>query len=270
MLQINFGNKLLKTEKPAFVMGIVNATPDSFWAGSRGGIDKALQLISQGADVLDIGGESTRPGYTEVSAQEQIERIIPIIEAVRKESEIGISVDTRNSQVIKAAFEAGADVLNDVSALEDDFACAKVVADYNAGVILMHRFNVSEDRKSYDNVSKIVFDYLNERAKIAINQGINKEKIIIDPGIGFGKTSEENITLIKETDFLCTGEYPLLMALSRKRCIGTMIERDNTAEDRMVSTVAANIFSIQKGAAMVRVHDVQEMVDSLNVMKYLG
>ncbi|MCQ2088562.1 MAG: dihydropteroate synthase [Bacilli bacterium] len=271
MLEIKFGKKILKTDRPAFIMGILNATPDSFWAGSRGGIEKAFELIDQGADVLDIGGESTRPGFrfTEISPEEQISRIIPIIKEIRKKSDIGISVDTRNSQVLKAALDAGADVLNDVSALEDDAGCTSVIKQYDAGLILMHGYHDSENHKSMNNISEKVLGYLLNRAEFAVSLGVKKENIIIDPGIGFGKTTEENITLIKETEKMCNKGFPVLMALSRKRCIGTMMERENTAENRMVSTVAANLLSVQKGALMVRVHDVQEMIDSLNVMKYL-
>ena len=269
MINLNFGDRKITTEKPAFVMGILNATPDSFYSESRGGIEKAKQLILEGADILDIGGESTRPGFTEVSEEEEIKRVIPLIKEIRNFSNIPISVDTRKAAVIKAAFEAGADALNDVSALEDSPGIGKIVADYNKSVILMHRFNGDEaTRVTNPKVTEQVSDYLLKRCDFAIQQGILSDKIIVDPGIGFGKTFEENLLLIKQVDKLCDKKYPILMALSRKRCIGQMTNQ--TTENRMVGTVTADILSVLKGAIIIRVHDVKAAVDSLNVMKYLS
>lgn len=268
MLTMTFGSKTITTDKKAFVMGIVNATPDSFWKESRGGLDKAFELIEQGADILDIGGESTRPGYTEVPADEEIKRIVPIIKEIRKKSDIVISVDTRKASVFKAAYDAGADIFNDVSAFEDDIESVKVCAATNASVILMHRFlGKEEERQTNPLVVKEVEDYFKCRIDYAIKNGVSPEKIIIDPGIGFGKTYEENIELIKTGNSFLDGKYPLLMALSRKRCIGTMTGKP--VEERMVGSVTANLISIQKGASLVRVHDVAEMVDALNVEKNL-
>lgn len=269
MLTTILGNKKIQTERPAFVMGILNVTEDSFWEKSRGGIDQAFELISAGADLIDVGAESTRPGYVEVSEELQIERLIPVIKAIREKSNIPISIDTRSSKVFKACYENGADILNDVSALEDDPQMAAVLASTDASVILMHRFLGTENRKSYENVTQIVSEYLLKQAEVAINHGVLAEKIIVDPGIGFGKTFEENVQLIKDCGKLCDGKFPVLMALSRKRCIGTMIERENTAEHRLTGTVTADVLSVQNGAFMIRVHDVQQAIDSLNVMKYL-
>lgn len=263
-----FGKKEISTERPAFVMGILNATPDSFWKESRGGFDKAMALIKDGADILDIGGESTRPGYTEVSVDEELNRVIPLIQQIRKESDIVISVDTRKSSVMEAAIKEGADILNDVSALEDDENMVKVCAENDVSVILMHRFLEEEsERKTNPHVASEVIEYLYKRAHFAIQQGVDPEKIIFDPGIGFGKTPEENISLIRQTDLLSKTGFPLLMALSRKRCIGQMTGRD--VEERVIGTVAANMISVQKGAKIIRVHDVREAIDSLNIMKNL-
>ena len=268
MVEMIFGNKKLSTEKPAFVMGILNATPDSFFEKSRGGLDLALKLIDDGADILDIGGESTRPNYIPVEENEEIKRIIPLIKEIRKHSDIPISVDTRKSKVFIEAYNVGADILNDVSALEDDKNMAETVSKTDCSVILMHR--EEEDPNKIDESDKIntkVSDYLKKQIEYAIYCGIKKEKIIIDPGIGFGKTFKENLELIKNCNLLCDGNFPILMALSRKRCIGQMTNED--VENRMAGTLAANIISVQNNAKIVRVHDVKQTVDALNVMKYL-
>jgi len=268
VIELTLKNKKIASDRPAFVMGIVNATPDSFYSKSRGSLDLAKSLIDQGADILDIGGESTRPGYTEVSEEEEIKRIIPLIRQIRAFSDIPISVDTRKSSVIKAAYEQGADILNDVSALEDDAACADFLAKSQIPVILMHRFLGSEEnRKSDPDVIKNVRKYLLERADFALSKGISPDKIILDPGIGFGKTREEDISLIKNISELCNCPYPLLMALSRKRVIGSMT--DKAVEERLAGTLTANLYSVYKGVKIIRVHDVKEAIDSLNVMKNL-
>ena len=274
MLQLQFGLKHAVTERPAFVMGIVNATPDSFYSESRGGIDRALQLIDEGADILDIGGESTRPGYTPVSAEEEISRIVPVIEAVRKVSSIPISIDTYKLQVFKTAFAAGADIWNDVTALsgssgknedgtaalnkEPSDAAAQYLAKSGASVILMH---------SGPGHLEQVSDFLGQRVIFCINNGISSDKIIVDPGIGFGKTLEQNLSLISQPMSICGGRYPVLMALSRKRCIGDMTGRPT--EERLAGTLAADMISVQKGSKIIRVHDVSSAIDTLNVMKFL-
>jgi dihydropteroate synthase len=182
-------NKVLELKRPAFVMGIVNATPDSFYKSSRGVIDLALRLIDEGADILDIGGESTRPGFTEISEEEEITRIVPLIQKIRQfNDKIPISVDTRKTAVMKAAYENGADVLNDVSALEFDSKMADFISSTELSVILMFwkAGGIKEAKK-----------YLKERVLFAKKSGIKKEKIILDPGIGFDKSFEENCQLIR-------------------------------------------------------------------------
>ncbi|WP_022931528.1 dihydropteroate synthase [Treponema bryantii] len=280
MLQLKLGLKRAVTERPAFVMGIVNATPDSFFEESRGGIDRALQLIDEGADILDIGGESTRPGYTPIIAEEEINRIIPVIEAVRKVSSIPISIDTNKLKVFKAAFAAGADIWNDITALsgsckpdgddeksadgtaaahgEPSIYAAEYLAKTGASVILMHTGPAS---------IKEVSDFLGQRAIFCISNGVASDKIILDPGIGFGKSLEENLALISQPLSICAGRYPVLMALSRKRCIGDMTGR--TTEERLAGTLAADLISVQRGAKIIRVHDVSAAIDTLNVMKNL-
>ncbi len=274
MLQLKFGLKRAATERPAFVMGIVNVTPDSFYENSRGGAERALRLIEEGADILDIGGESTRPGYTPVSVEEEIARIVPVIQAVRRESAVPISVDTNKFEVFRTAFAAGADIWNDVTALsgavqgtsdgtaaaanEPSIAAAEYLAKTGASVILMHTGPGTVDEVS---------DFLGQRVVFCLSNGVASDKIIVDPGIGFGKTTDQNLALIKEPTALCGNRYPVLMALSRKRCIGDMTGRNT--EDRLAGTLAADMISVQNGAKIIRVHDVSAAIDTLNVMKFL-
>lgn len=271
MKTLNLKNRAVTTELPAFVMGIVNATPDSFFDKSRGGLDEALRLIDEGADILDIGGESTRPGSEYVEAEEEIRRVIGVIEGVRKVSDIPISVDTRKFEVMKAAFDAGADILNDISALEDDVRLAKFCAETEIPVILMHkRGNPSTMQKNtaYENVFDEVNCYLEARVDFALKEGIAPEKIWLDPGIGFGKDTVDNFELMRRCGELLGGKYPVLMALSRKNCIGEVTGRP--VEERLSGTLTADLLSVLRGASMIRVHDVKEAVDSLKVMKFFS
>ena len=268
MSEVIFGNRKLSNSLPAFVMGIVNATPDSFFEGSRGGFDYAMKLISDGADILDIGGESTRPGYTEVSEEEELERVIPLIRQIRSQSDIPISIDTRKAKVFKEAVRAGADVLNDVSCFEDDPAMLETLIKISSGVILMHRYPEDKDRiGNADTIVSEVRKYLDSKVDLLLEKNFPLSKIIVDPGIGFGKTFDENLKLIEQCSKITSKNLPVLMALSRKRCIGQMTSE--TVENRMSGSLTANILSIQNGASIVRVHDVKETVDALNVMKYL-
>ena len=268
MLELKFGTKTIKTDRPAFVMGIVNATPDSFFQKSRGGYELAMELIEQGADVLDIGGESTRPGFTEVPVQEEIDRIVPLIQKIRGCSNIPISIDTRKAAVFAEAVKAGADVLNDVASMDDDEKMLGEFCKTDAGIILMHRWPENyAQKRDYSNIINVQNSFFEEKINTLLINSIAPERIMIDPGIGFGKSFEETVLLIKNCGSLMDGKYPVLMALSRKRCIGKMTER--TVDDRLIGTVAADLFSVENGAKMIRVHDVQAAVDSLNVMKYL-
>ncbi len=258
----------LTTDKPAFVMGIVNADDDSFWKESRGGAELALKLIEDGADIIDIGGESTRPGSSYITAEEEIARVIPVIQEIRRHSSIPISVDTRKSQVMKAAYENGADILNDVSALEDDEELALFCAETEIPVILMHKKgnpDIMQKNAVYRDVFREVSDYLLARAKYAEKCGIKRDKIIVDPGIGFGKNALQNAALIKKCGLLCGRKYPVLMALSRKTVIGDMTGR--AVDERLSGTLAADLYSVMNGAFMIRVHDVKEAVDTMNVLK---
>lgn len=270
LLQLKLKNRTISTELPAFVMGIVNATPDSFFSGSRGGVERAKELISQGADILDIGGESTKPGNPYVSAEEELSRVIPVIQEIRKFSNIPISVDTRKLSVMKAAFENGADILNDVSALEDDSQMAPWCGANSIPVILMHKRGTPETMQlntKYDDVVQEVLAYFESRIAYAKANGIKDENIILDPGIGFGKKMDDNIALIKNCNKLSCGGHQVLMALSRKTVLGDITGRP--VEERMVGTITADLISVMKGASLLRVHDVAETIDSLKILKHL-
>ena len=262
----------ITTENPAFIMGIVNNTPDSFWSGSRGMIDRALQLIDEGADILDVGGESTRPGAEYVDEEEEIRRIVPLITEIRKHSTIPVSVDTRKSSVLKAALDSGADMLNDVAALEDDENMASLVARAKIPVILMHKRGIPKTMQKtteYNDVFTEVDSYLESRVAYALEEGIADNKIILDPGIGFGKDMAANCTLIRWCGSLCDGNYPVLMALSRKSIIGELTGREDVC-DRLWGTIAANVLSVVNGASFLRVHDVKETADAMAVLGGIG
>ena len=267
MKKLILRNKTVETNLPAFVMGIVNATPDSFFDRSRGGAENALRLIDEGADILDIGGESTRPGSDYVPAEEEIKRVVPVIEAVRKHSDIPISVDTRKFSVMKAAFEAGADILNDISALEDDENLAPFCAKENLPVILMHKRGIPtnmQSNTSYSDIFSEVENYLKSRVDFALKAGIKDDKIWLDPGVGFGKDVKGNFELIRRAGSLLGGKYPVLMALSRKSCIGAVTGRE--VHERLSGTLTADVLSVLHGASMIRVHDVKDAVDSLKIL----
>ncbi len=256
MLEMIFGNKKISTELPAFVMGIVNATPDSFYDNSRGGLEHALKLVEEGAHIIDIGGESTRPGFTPVSEQEEIERVIPLLIELKKRTDVIISIDTTKTAVIKEAIKNGADIINNVGEFTDEeLALCK---DAGVSVVLMHHTAGNSDD---------IVEYLKNQTARCLQAGIPKEKIIIDPGIGFGKTFEQNIDAIKNTQKLYDTGFTVLMALSRKSSIGQMTGKE--VHERLAGTLTADIISVQKGAKIIRVHDVSPAIDTLKVMKFI-
>lgn len=257
-------------------MGIVNANGDSFWEKSRGGARLAKRLVEQGADILDVGGESTRPGSEYIDAKEELRRVIPLVKKIRKFSDVPISVDTRKYDVMSAAFDAGADILNDVSALEDDPRLAQFAAREKIPVILMHnamkknsckpgRNSAIMNECGEENIFSQVDEHLARRAQFALQNGIAEEKIILDPGIGFGKDTAQNAALIKNAAKLCGGKYSVLMALSRKSFFEKVCGRK--VEKRLWGTIAANAYSILNGVSIVRVHDVDAAVDTVKVLK---
>lgn len=268
-------DRILSTENPAFVMGIVNANADSFWEKSRGGVRLAKLLVRQGADILDIGGESTRPGSEYIDAKEELRRVVPLVKKIRKFSDIPISIDTRKYDVMSAAFDAGADILNDVSALEDDSRLAGFAAREKIPVILMHnamkKNSCKQERNSAimnageENIFSQVDEYLTRRAQFALENGIAAKKIIVDPGIGFGKYRAQNAALIKNAGKLCGGNFSVLMGLSRKRFFGEICGRN--VSERLFGTIAANAYSVLNGVSIVRVHDVDAALDMVKVLK---
>ena len=268
MPTLKLAERTIESQMPAVVMSIVNADNDSFFAKSRGGFFLAKRHIAQGADIIDIGGESTRPGSRYIDAKEEIRRVIPVIKKIRRYSDIPISVDTRKYDVMSAAFDAGADILNDVSAMEDDPRLIKFSAQQKIPVILMHKKGIPaimQNETNYSDVFKEVSGYLEERAEIALQNGISSDKIIVDPGIGFGKNTEQNAVLIKKAGELCQRKYMVLMALSRKSFFGAVCGRE--VGDRLWGTIAADVYSILNGVSMVRVHDTAAAVDSVKVIK---
>lgn len=248
------------------IMGIINATPDSFYEGSRvysieSAVNKAVKMIEEGADILDIGGESTRPGSDPVSTDEEIKRVVPLIREIRKVNrDILISVDTYRSKTAAEALEAGADIINDISAMTFDSSMADVVREYNVPIVLMHIKGTPKDMQKnpfYNDVVGEVIEFLRERIEYAVSKRISKDKIIVDPGVGFGKLYEHNIELIKNVDRLHELDCPVLLAVSRKSSIGAALGNLPVSE-RLEGTIAVTCYAALKGIEMVRVHDVKE------------
>lgn len=251
-------DKTLEIGKRTYIMGILNMTPDSFSDGGKyntleKGIERALQMIEEGADIIDVGGESTRPGYTPVDEEEEIRRVIPVIERLSKISDVIISVDTMKANVALRALEAGAHMVNDVWGLQRDPKMAEVVAKYKAGVVMMHNSNVAE----YDDVVKSIIDFLKKSIEIAEKAGIERNQMIVDPGIGFGKTLEHNLEVMNRLEELKVLGLPVLLGTSRKSMIGKVLNVD--VEDRLEGTAATVAVGIVKGVDIIRVHDVKEM-----------
>ncbi len=268
MPTLNLAQRTISTENPAFVMAIVNADRDSFFAKSRGGFRLAKKHVDEGADIIDVGGESTRPGSRYIDAKEEIKRVVPIIKKIRAYSNIPISVDTRKYDVMSAAYDAGADILNDISALEDDSRLAKFAAEKKIPVILMHKKGTPRTMANeavYNDVFLEVSSYLESRAEFCLQNGISSDKIIVDPGIGFGKNTAQNAVLIKRAGELCKKKYMVLMALSRKSFFGQVCGRK--VQDRLWGTTSANVYSILNGVSMVRVHDTAAAIDCVKVLR---
>ena len=265
----------LISEKAPLVMGIINCTPDSFFEGSRKSVvEEALatarQMVSEGAHILDIGGESSRPGSSYVSSEEEINRVIPVIRAIRHEMDVPLSIDTRKKDVAEAAIEAGADIINDISALRDDPELAPYAAEQDVPVVLMHMKGTPESMQNgpfYDDVLVSVKTALLEAAEKAMRAGIRRENIILDPGIGFGKRQEDNLNLLKGIPELKALGFPILIGLSRKKFIGNITGRDT--EGRLAGTLTANSFAMVQGAGILRVHDVGETVDMIKMQREL-
>jgi dihydropteroate synthase len=256
------------------VMGIVNVTPDSFSDGGQFSqtnlaIEHALKLAEEGAAILDIGGESTRPNATPVGLQQELDRIIPVIETLVKQVNIPISIDTYKPQVMQAAINAGASMVNDVRALQNEGALA-IVAKANVGFCLMHMQGTPQtmqENPHYKNVVDDVFLFLQERLQASIHAGCGASSILLDVGFGFGKTREHNITLLQNLEKFSALGKPLLVGLSRKSILGQMTGNDVDA--RLYASIAASVMAAQKGAKILRVHDVKATVEALKVLTAL-
>ena len=264
------GRYQLNLERPC-VMGIVNVTPDSFsdggkFAATEAAIAHGLELVAQGAGILDIGGESTRPGATPVPLDEELARVIPVIEGLSKQVNVPISIDTYKPEVMRAAIAAGAAIVNDVFALREPGGL-EVVAASDAGVCLMHSQGTPQTMQAdpqYQDVVTEVIGFLRERMASAEAHGIARDRIMLDPGFGFGKRSVHNLALLRELKILCELGQPVLAGLSRKSVLGQITGNDVDA--RLHASIAAAVIAAMKGARILRVHDVKATVDALNIV----
>jgi dihydropteroate synthase len=245
------------------IMGILNVTPDSFFDGGKffsrdQAIDHALRMVEEGADIIDVGGESTRPGSEPTSLSDELKRTLPVIEGIRRHSDIPLSIDTYKAEVARAAIDAGADVVNDISALSFDERMADTVAGAGVAVVMQHIKGTPRDMQqnpSYADVTEEIKAFFVERIAFAEDHGIDGERIIIDPGIGFGKRLEDNLTIIRELGKLKELGKPLLIGTSMKSFIGRILGTDDVAQ-RAEGTLASVAISLWNGADMVRVHNV--------------
>jgi len=246
-------------------MGVLNVTPDSFSDGGiyldkKSAVQKGLQLIKDGADILDIGGESTRPGSHPVTAEEEKRRILPVISEIRKKTDALISVDTTKSEVLKSALDAGADILNDISGMRFDPKILGLASKQDIPVIIMHMKGTPrnmQESPEYDNVIQEIKTFLKQRITDALTAGIKKNKIIIDPGIGFGKRLKDNLKIISNLSAFSELGFPILIGVSRKSFIGDLLNL--SPEKRIEGTIASSLISILQGAHILRVHDVSSL-----------
>ncbi len=275
--------KIWKTSQREFdldektqVMAILNVTPDSFSDGGKfdskeNALKQAETLIKEGADILDIGGESTRPNSERISVNEEIQRVVPVIEAIKRRFEIPVSIDTSKAEVAAKAFEAGAEIINDISGLKFDERIGEVAARYKTGLILMHlrgEFETMHKQSPVEDILAEVSDGFGKSVEKAKSFGVSDEQICLDVGIGFSKTFEQNLELIAKLDKLCERfkNYPMLVGASRKSFIGKILN-DAEVDKRLNGTLAVNTISVWNGANILRVHDVRETVEALKVVE---
>ena len=275
------GDRTLPIGERTLIMGVLNVTPDSFSDGNQFlNFDKAIahaeQMVEEGADIIDVGGESTRPGGEPVTAEEEIQRVVPIIEELAKRTTVPISVDTTKSAVTRAALNAGAAIANDISALRFDFYVADEVAKVGAGLVLMHSRGTPATMHKLPPVPDIMEEVtrsLNASIKMAERRGVKRESIVVDPGIGFGKSQEQNVELVGKVDQLIKAfpDFPLLVGTSRKSFIGRILADENgepaPVTERLHGTMASVAVAVLKGAHIVRVHDVKAVRDVIRVLR---
>lgn len=273
-LHFSSADKMLELPEPC-VMGILNVTPDSFSDGGKfTAIDSALiqvrQMLAEGAAIIDIGGESTRPGAQPVNTTEEIERVIPVIEAIRKESDIPVSIDTSKPQVMTEAIRAGASMINDVLALRAEGA-VETVAQLDVPVCLMHMQGeprTMQQSPLYGDLINDIKKFLSERVAVCTAAGIKREQILLDPGFGFGKTPEHNLSLIKHLDKFATLGLPILAGVSRKSTIGYILNKE--VGDRLYGSIALATLAIINGASIIRAHDVAATVDAIKICQAMS
>ena len=261
-------DRVLKLGERTQVMGILNVTPDSFSDGGdfsnpAAAVDRALEMVAQGADIIDVGGESTRPAAEPVPAAAEIRRTVPVIERIRAQSDVFISIDTMKAEVALQALEAGADIINDVSAFEADSNMVEVAAKTRAGAVLMHMKGVPQtmqDEPNYGDVVPEVCSYLERRLDFAAQRGVARDRMVIDPGIGFGKTVEHNLALLRGLPELAGCGSPILVGASRKSFIGQVLGRSTPAE-RQAGSLGVAAWAAMQGAHILRVHDVIDTCD---------
>lgn len=261
---MKIGRFNFELENEAYIMGILNVTPDSFFDGGRfNNIDKALKqterMIKEGASIIDIGGESTRPGHKQISDKREISRVVPVIQAIRDRFSVAISVDTYKSEVAQAAVVAGADMINDIWGFKYDNKVAEVVAKSKVAVCIMH----NREKGQYNNYLQDVISDLKESIDIGKRAGVEDSQIILDPGVGFAKDTNENLKIIRNTKLLWEMGYPLLLATSRKSFIGNTLNLP--VEERCIATCATTIMGYERGCRIFRVHDVKENMEALRM-----
>lgn len=254
---VKIGNRDFDFRKRCYIMGILNVTPDSFSDGGRwNDIKKAkahvAEMAAQGADIIDVGGESTRPGHQQISAEEEKQRVIPIIEMIKSEFSLPVSIDSYKSDVVRAAIDAGADMVNDIWGLKKDEKLAKLIAESKLPCVLMH----NRDEIAKHDFLRAYREDIMQILSIAKKAGIKKENIILDPGVGFGKTYEQNLMVINRLEIIKSFGCPVLLATSRKSVIGNTL--DLPVDMRVEGTIATGVIGVLKGANLVRVHDVEE------------
>jgi dihydropteroate synthase len=269
---ISWGTRTLDFTHKTYVMGILNCTPDSFYPGSRSATIKealksAREMISAGVDILDVGGESSRPGSEPVAEEQEIRRVIPVVQALRAESDVIVSVDTRRKEIAERALDAGADIINDISGLRHNEDLARLVARRKVPIVLMHMRGTPKTMQKnpyYRNTMSEILRELQQSIAAAIGAGIAPEMIIVDPGIGFGKRIQDNLRIIRELASLKSLAFPILVGLSRKGFIGEILDRP--VEKRLIGTVTANTLAILNGANIIRVHDVADAVEMVKII----
>lgn len=266
-------NNWLKKPSEYLIMGIVNTTPDSFSDGGKynsasEAIDFAYELLREGADIIDIGGESSRPGADPISAEEEIKRISPLLSELVKNTKSTVSIDTYKSSTANYALNNGAFLVNDISGLSFDKEMVDIVIRHNAPVVIMHMKGTPKTMQknpNYDNVVDEICDFLTNQVNFAINKGVSSDKIIVDPGIGFGKTLNDNYEIIAKLNQICDLGYPVLVGPSRKSFIGATL--DEPVEKRLEGSITAAAMCYHSGAKILRVHDVKETKKSLSIVK---